>query len=242
MGVNENGNLRPDGFSISLGPVGGTYFWNPGSPTAPSVTLTGTRGLGGGGLQGVFLRPGKTSLDTLGYGATGTASTIFPSATVNASIPDSHGIPQPLNAQVTSVESGIALPGFGTTYTATPQQVAARIADMVHLITPAMGPDDELPPFFRMLRTGHATVGPPVSPPVSFLSPSQQNPLGNGMGDWKSSTEAPIPGTSRVMLPPSNRPGGLPGLMTDAGLIDPSNPDQPPPGGPARSHSGILAQ
>ena len=44
MSENENGNPRPDGFSVSVplvgSPVGigGTYYWNPGSPTAPSVT------------------------------------------------------------------------------------------------------------------------------------------------------------------------------------------------------------
>jgi hypothetical protein len=38
----------------------------------------------------------------------------------------------------------------------------------------------------------------------------------------------PIP-----FLPPVSRqaPGGLPGLMASTGAIDPSNPDQPPPGG-----------
>jgi hypothetical protein len=55
MSVNENGNPRPDGFSISVpfGPVGigGTYYWNPGSPTAPNLTLTGGLGMGGGGLH-----------------------------------------------------------------------------------------------------------------------------------------------------------------------------------------------
>lgn len=40
-------------------------------------------------------------------------------------------------------------------------------------------------------------------------------------------------GTSPVTLPPPspNAPRGLPGLMVDAGLIDPSHPDEPPPGG-----------
>jgi hypothetical protein len=129
-----------------------------------------------------------TSQDTLGYGATGTASTVFPSATVNVSIPDEHGIPQPWNARVSSVESGAAIPGFGVNYTVTPRQIAdfvsthgligaARLSSALHqealaaphpsmhFISPAMGPDDELPPFFRMLRTGHATIGQPTSPP-----------------------------------------------------------------------------
>jgi hypothetical protein len=39
-------------------------------------------------------------------------------------------------------------------------------------------------------------------------------------------------GAAPISLPPSaNAPRGLPGLMVDAGLIDPSNLDQPPPGG-----------
>jgi hypothetical protein len=74
MSVNENGNPRPDGFSASLPllpfvGIGGTYYWNPGSPTAPNLTLTGGLGTGGGGLHSVFLRKGMTSRDTLGYGA-----------------------------------------------------------------------------------------------------------------------------------------------------------------------------
>ena len=73
MSANENGNPRPDGFSASLplGPIGigGTYYWNPGSPKAPAFTLTGGLGMGGGGLHAIFLRKGMTSSDTLGYGA-----------------------------------------------------------------------------------------------------------------------------------------------------------------------------
>jgi len=41
-------------------------------------------------------------------------------------------------------------------------------------------------------------------------------------------------GTAPVAFLPAskqNSPGGLPGMMAEAGLIDPSNPDQPPPGG-----------
>ena len=97
MPVNENRNPRPNGVSASIpiGPIGigGTYYWNPGSPTAPSVTVTGGLGVGGGGAHLVFLRRGMTSNDTLGYGATANVSTIVPSVTVNASIPDEHSIP-----------------------------------------------------------------------------------------------------------------------------------------------------
>ena len=47
MGVKENGDLSPDGVSLSWTPsiprlgmlgIGGTYYWNPGSDTAPSRT------------------------------------------------------------------------------------------------------------------------------------------------------------------------------------------------------------
>src|SRR5690348_2503791 len=102
MAATENGNPRPDGVSIAIPlyptpiSIGGTYYWNPGSPTAPSVTLSGGLGYGGGGVEGVFLRKGMTSQDTLGYGATGTASTVFASATVNVSIPDQHRHPATL--------------------------------------------------------------------------------------------------------------------------------------------------
>jgi len=73
MTENEKGNARADGASVSIpiGPIGGisgTYYWNPGSPTAPAVTLTGGLGMGGGGAHLVFLRKGMTSKDTLGYG------------------------------------------------------------------------------------------------------------------------------------------------------------------------------
>ena len=40
MAENNNRHRRPDGLSVGtpLGPVGigGTYYWNPGAPTAPS--------------------------------------------------------------------------------------------------------------------------------------------------------------------------------------------------------------
>jgi hypothetical protein len=279
MAANENGNPRADGASIAIPvpstpfSIGGTYYWNPGSPTAPSVTLSGGLGYGGGGVQGVFLRKGMTSQDTLGYGASGTASAVvFPSATVNVSIPDQHGIPQPWNARVSSVESGAALPGFGVSYTVTPRQIAdfitthgligaARLTSTferealaaahpsMHFISPAMGPNDELSPLVRNLQTGRATIGPPTTPPVPLLAPSRQKPLGDGMGDWsysagpaKSPPTLP-PGLPRgssvfdvgaspvAFPPPPGKPGGLPGLMTDAGLLNSADPDQPPPGG-----------
>jgi hypothetical protein len=92
MSVNENRNPRPHGYSASLpflrfGGIGGTYYRNPGSPTAPRFTLTGSLGAGGAGLRSVFLRKGMTSSDTLGYGANAHVG-FMPSVGVNLSIPD----------------------------------------------------------------------------------------------------------------------------------------------------------
>ncbi len=223
MPVNENGNPRPDGFSVSvpLGPVaiGGTYYWNPGSPTAPGVTLTGGLGMGGGGLHSVFLRKGMTSQDSLGYGATANiAPTIFPSATVNASILDENGIPQPWNAKVSSVEAGIGLPGFGGTYTVTPQQVADFLNKRV--FGPSMGPDDELSPFTRSLQSGVGTIGQnDGTTPVRFLGSRIQNPFGNGMTDWRSSVDSSDPQYSVLSAPSPQQPGGLLGLMLTCATI-----------------------
>ena len=83
----------PDGWSVSLPlplpvGIGETYYSNPGSPTAPRATVTGTVGFGksGQGLHSVFLRNGMTSEDTLGYGASANLSSIVPSVTVNGSM------------------------------------------------------------------------------------------------------------------------------------------------------------
>jgi hypothetical protein len=215
MSVNENGNLRPDGVSVSLPFVGGTYYWNPGSPSAPAVTLTGSLGVGGVGLHSVFLRNGMTSADTLGYGATANiAPTIFPSATVNASIPDENGIPQPWNAKVSSVEAGASLPGFAATYTATPQQ----ITDFVnrHIFGPATGPNDELSPFERTLQSGVGTIGQNnTESPVRFLSSRYQNPLGDGAAGWNSSLADFNPQQQAQPAASPQEPGGLLGLITD---------------------------
>lgn len=218
MSENENGNPRPDGFSVSmpigrLFGIGGTWYWNPGASNAPAVTLTGSLGMGGGGLHTVFLRKGMTSQDTLGYGATANiAPTIFPSATVNASIPDKGGLPQPWNAKISSTEAGISRPGFAATYTVTPQQAA----DALKFIRPAMGPNDELPPFVRTLQSSAGTVGENAgAPPVRFLGSRIQNPLGDGMTDWSSSVDPSNPQYFAQPAPSPQQPGGLPGLMLD---------------------------
>jgi hypothetical protein len=62
-----------DGWSMSVpfpgGRIGGTYYWDPGSTTAPHLTLTRSLGMPGAGLNAVFLRQGMTSSDTLGPGS-----------------------------------------------------------------------------------------------------------------------------------------------------------------------------
>jgi len=188
--------------------IGGTYYRNPGVATAPSWTVTGMYGRGrdvwkfgpplasfNGGL--VYRRDGMTSADTLGYGTTSNASTVLPSVTVNTSIPDDNGIPQLGKNKVSSIEAGLSNSvgaSRATTYTVTPQQIADFITK--NLIAPAMGPNDELSPFARTLRTGVGAVGAPVAPPVRYLSSPYQNPVGSGMGDWRSSAERFVSPTS----------------------------------------------
>lgn len=244
---NENGSPRPDGYSAAArlwGPFGisGTYYRNPGAPTAPAWTITGSLGLNPGlGLHSVFLRKGMESEDTLRYGLTGNVSTGLPSLTVNASVPDEGGIPMPWKAKVSSIETGVGSPGSSgaLTFTMTPQQIvdflvthgvigAARISSTLSrealtrdyppaaVISPAMGPDDELSPFARTLRSGSATIGANSQPPVRYLSSryASGGPLGNGMGGWKSSVESVQP-TPRQPTPDSVEPGGLLGLIQD---------------------------
>lgn len=183
---------QPDGWSISLPlrpfpiGIGRTYYSNPGSPTAPRATVTGSLGFGtsGQGLHSVFLRKGMTSEDTLGYGASGNLSSIVPSVTVNASIPDENYVPQPWKAKVSSIEAGVGTPGASAalTYTWTPQQIADFLVkygmagvDLLSrmpapgLVGPAMGPDDEFSPFARTLRSGLGTIGPPSAPSIGYL-------------------------------------------------------------------------
>lgn len=61
-----------------------TYYLNPGSPTAPQLTLTRAFGVPGIGASAVFLGNGMTSENTLGAGMSGNVSTIVPSVTLNA--------------------------------------------------------------------------------------------------------------------------------------------------------------
>ena len=85
----------------------------------------------------------------------------MPSVTVNTSIPDEHGIPQPTKSKVSSTEAGVSNSvGASTaaTYTVTPQQIADFLIKY-GWVTPAMGPQDELPPIVRTLQSGVGTVG-----------------------------------------------------------------------------------
>lgn len=224
----------PDGVSIStpsmgMWPgIGGTYYFNPGSPSAPRLTLTQRRGMGRGGLRAVFLGNGMTSQDTLGAGATGNAGA-GANATVNASIPD---IGQPWKMRVSSVEGGVGLPGFAVTQTYTAQQIADWINK--YIFPPAMDPqDDELSPFARMLQTKNGSVGANTKPAIPFLSPQEENPLGGGMGDWRASTVRPDvfdTGTSPIpTLPSQPSVSGIPGVIAGVSGIDPTNLTQAMP-------------
>jgi len=193
-----------------------------------------------------------TSADSLGYGANAAiAPTIFPSVTVNASIPDDHGIPQPWNAKVSSIESGAGLPGFGVNYTTTPEKIADFINK--HIFSPAGDPQDELTPLERSLRRGTASVGPASEAPVRFLRSQPTKVPDDRMNSWSapylkgSSTYRPadVGGTSdpafsgrlaAVPYVPQVRPGtpgGIPGLIAAANGSGSSDPTQfqPPAGG-----------
>ncbi len=131
------------------------------------------------------------------------------------------------------------------TYTATPQQIAdfltthgligtarlnsalysealARPHPSVQFISPAMGPDDELSPFARILQSGVGTVGEDTAPPVRFLSSRQRNPLGDGMSGWRYSVDPTGPQYVAQSSPSPRQPGGLLGLLLDH-LRDNSN-------------------
>jgi hypothetical protein len=240
MSERQNGNRRPNGFSVSaipsfgrLGVAGlsGTYYWDPGSNDSPSLTLTGVAGPGVDnnsagfpllGLPGrlglragpVFLSNGMTSKDTLGPGWTANQSTMIPSITMNSTAPrERWALPR-----VTSIEGGVSS-NLGTyragSYTATPQQIADFLAKYV-FVSPAMGPQDELPPFARTLQSGVGTIGQSSQPPVRFLSSRYRNPLGSGMTGWRSSVDSTNPQNSVQPAPTQQQePGGLLGLLLD---------------------------
>jgi hypothetical protein len=150
-----------------------------------------------------------TSKDTLGPGMMANQSTMIPSVTMNSTMPrDRLGWPR-----VTSIEGG-ASSNMGTyragTYTVSGQQVGDAV------VTPAMGPEDELPPSVRTLQSGVGTVGQNSQPPVRFLSSRYQIPFGNGMTGWRSSVDGTDPQNSVQPAPAQpQEPGGLLGLLLD---------------------------
>lgn len=72
----------------------------------------------------------------------------------------------------------------------------------------------QLSPFARTLRSGVGTIGPATAPPISYLSSRYANPLGNGMGDWKSSAEGYSQQPAQPATSPQE-PGGLLGIIQD---------------------------
>ena len=245
MSVNEKGNLRPDGISldIPLSPwfgLGGTYYWNPGAPTAPRITLTGGLGAGGGGLHLIHLRKGMSSEDTLRFGA----SVNVPSFSVNASIPDESGIPLPWKAKVSSIGVGAGLPGVNANYTVTPEQIAAFIRKYV--LTPFMGSEDQSSPPARVAQSApvrsefgaerpmpHAgpwpgTIGGGHEPPARIVSGSRfERAFSEGtapipyIGDGWAAPGGPSDMTAAVMRGGSaaggkmGPAGGLLGMIQD---------------------------
>jgi len=250
MSVNGNGNLRPDGAYLSWTPsvprlgqigVGGTWYWNPGVADAPRVTVTGSWGKGrdvwkfgppqasfNGGL--VFRRNGMTSADTLGWGTNSNVSTVVPSVSVNTSMPDRHGIPQPTKNKVSSIEvglSGSVGASRATTYTVTPQQIVEFLKKN-RFIQPAMGPEDELSPFQRSLQSGFARIGPVTEDPVPYVrSPSR--PFGAGTAPWASGYF-----DGRYGAAAANNPGGNADHIFSTGTSAvPFLPNSGSSGGPA---------
>lgn len=235
MAAQRDGIRWPDGGYVSYTPsfpgvvagVAGNYYWNPGAPDAPSVTMTGMLGkgrdvfrillgpLGFLNFGATYLRDGMTSADTLGPGTTSNVSTILPSVSVNSSYPIESYVPRLDKSKVSSIDAGISGSiGASTahTFTVTPQQIADFVTK--HLAIPAMGPDDQLSPFARTLKSGSGTVGTNSESPVRYLGSRHADPLGNGMGDWRSSAESV---GQQPAQPPwtQQEPGALLGLMQD---------------------------
>src|SRR5215218_5852175 len=95
----------------------------------------------------------------------------------------------------------------------------------------------EVPPWWQFLPPpapskndgpfGPVPIVPPLPPPPIEVDPPSRPP------EWmfgppylsRIPMEEPSPGLAQ------GKPGGLLGIMAQAGLIDPSSPDQPPPGG-----------
>ncbi|WP_456774387.1 hypothetical protein [Bradyrhizobium sp. USDA 4369] len=128
-----------------------------------------------------------SSADSLGWGTNSNVSTVIPSVSVNTSMPDRDGIPQPTKNKVSSIEvglSGSVGASRATTYTVTPQQIVEFLKKN-RFIQPAMGPDDELSPFQRSLQSGFARLGPVTEDPIPYVRPPS-GPFGAGTAPWSS--------------------------------------------------------
>ncbi|WP_298243762.1 hypothetical protein [uncultured Bradyrhizobium sp.] len=157
-----------------------------------------------------FLTAGIKSDDTLGYGASGNLFPFVP--TLNVSIPDANGIPQPSKSKVSSLEIGPARPGLAATYTWTPEQLAERLR--MFFAPPAMGPIDEASPLVRTLTSRMGSIGPDSAAPVRNLGMEDRNSLGSGMGDWRASTG--LAGLrDGQYAPEEQQPGGLLGMIRE---------------------------
>ena len=170
-------------------------------------------GAPGAGLEAVFLAPGMTSRDTLGSGVSGNVSTIVPSVSLNTTFPDGDGLLPPLAMpRATSVGAGIGTLNMSPSFTPTmtPEQIAGWFRPS---LPRAMGPIDEVSPIARTLTSRLGTIGPMSAPPVSNLS-FRDRSLGDGMRDWRASTDLPAL-QDNAQPPLEQRPGGLLGMIQD---------------------------
>jgi hypothetical protein len=199
-----------------------------------------------------------TSQDTLGYGATADFG-LGQIATVNVNIRNKDRMPGPSNMKVASIEAGASLPGLcrhKNLYASADRGFLNRF-----IFHPASRGQDELSPFERSLRSGLATVNQPSHPPVGLLGTPAQSLLGGGMANWSATVgaspapsadangssagpssanvaqpSAPVFATRADPIPylppaPQDKPGGILGILIDAGHVDPAHPDRPPAGG-----------
>lgn len=222
----EGGVRWPDGWSGSVpfpgGRVGGTYYLNPGSPSAPRITLTRSLGMPGAGLNAVFLRQGMTSSDTLGPGLSGNVSTILPSVSLNGTIPD-NDVLRPWKSRVTTIEAGIGTPNASPALTATytPQQIADFLTRYV--FPPPSGPGGK-GVFVRDSAAGAGVASRNNVFEHGYPEPSSAPPAENGGKDDKLGPNLFDTGAPRIPFSSISQSAlrGLPGSMDPSGLMAPS--------------------
>ena len=230
------GRVRwPDGVSVSVpfpgGRVGGTYYWYPGSTSAPDVTLTRSLGMPGAGLNVVFLRQGMTSTDTLGPGLSGNVSTLLPSVSLNGTIPN-NDILRPWKSKVTTVEAGIGTPNASPAITATytPQQIADFLTKYV------FPPSSDLEGKKVFVRDSAAGAGVASRNNVfeyGFPESNSGPPAASGMEGGKVKPTVFDTGASPVLFASAlqRAPRGLPSLLFEDSVIDSLGSTNPPAGG-----------